>query len=301
MRNLGFDYYTKTTRPDDPRPALGESLFRALRDSAEVTDPGGKGTDFGHIMAGLDAQNWAARTLPTGSGGTGLDVVTWLGDIGGGGGMLAMNRGGAMAPHDPDATAYGKFALAHDYGASINIEGDMAGTVGVEVSPDRPFSASLAAYLNATEAGGERFNQRAQLFLEFLGGTVVDGQLTDEDALIDKLAGQCETFGTIYAITRMQSKGVGTPATVRATGRHIAGASREAATIYVKTLAAALRDPKQPIKAKAAMDPGVCAEASAPTAQFELAALAMEAAEGAKDGADWAERELDKERRRQGW
>jgi hypothetical protein len=65
MRNIGFDYYTKTTRPDDPRPALGESLFLALRNSAEVTDPAGKGTDFGHIMAGLDAQNWAARTLPT--------------------------------------------------------------------------------------------------------------------------------------------------------------------------------------------------------------------------------------------
>jgi|JI10StandDraft_1071094.scaffolds.fasta_scaffold12139_8 hypothetical protein len=301
MRNIGFDYYTKTTRPDDPRPALGESLFLALRNSAEVTDPAGKGTDFGHIMAGLDAQNWAARTLPTGSGGTGLDVVTWLGDIGGGGGMLAMNRGGAMAPRDPDATAYGKFSLPHDYGASVNIEGDIAGTVGVEVSPDRPFSASLAAYLNATEEGGERYNQRAQLFLEFLGGTVVDGKLADESALIDKLADQCETFGTIYAITRMQSKGAGTPATVRETGRHIAGASREMATIYVKTLAAALSDPKKPIQAKADMDPGVTAAAPAPTTQFELAALAMEAAEGAKDGAEWADREFDKERRRQGW
>src|SRR5207253_9211096 len=45
MRNNAFSIYTASMSPDDPRPIIGQSLFSALKKSAEVKDPSGKYND----------------------------------------------------------------------------------------------------------------------------------------------------------------------------------------------------------------------------------------------------------------
>ena len=276
MRNRGFDYYTKTPRPGDPRPALGQSLFEALRGSPEVTDPGGHHTDFGHIIIGLDSRNWAARKLPTGTGGTGLDVVTWLGDIGGGAGMLAMRRGGAMGKASPTKRAIDMFPASQDYGASVNIEGDMAGTVGVQIRDGQTLTSALEEYLTGCGEGGARYDQRVELFLTYLGGEVSGGALVNQAALVDQLAAQIWTFGTVYALSRLKDKGLGTASTIRESGKHIEGASHEMAAIYVAALVAGLADPSRNVTADASMDPGPTPAAAAAADAFESVAQALE-------------------------
>ena len=104
-RNEGFQRFTRPseepalTVPVDVRPMLDCGLFEALRDSPEVTDPGGRHVDVGHLVIGLDARfdpafkNEAIFKASVGPitkdvpmGGTGLECVTWLGDLGGGAG-----------------------------------------------------------------------------------------------------------------------------------------------------------------------------------------------------------------------
>jgi hypothetical protein len=235
LRGLGqrgqrdAEHRLRLLHEDDARPTIrgrpwARALFLALRNSAEVTDPAGKGTDFGHIMAGLDAQNWAARTLPTGSGGTGLDVVTWLGDIGGGGGMLAMNRGGRDGTPRPRRDRLRQVLPRPRLRCQRQHRGRYR-------RHRRCRGVSRSTLLRVPRGVLERHGRRRGALQpagpssssSSSGAPSSTAKLADESALIDKLAGDCETFGTIYAITRMQSKGAGTPATVRETGRHIAG------------------------------------------------------------------------------
>ncbi len=95
LRNKMFQNYTYSFEPDDPRSLIGNDLYQFLLSSAEVKEANSKGIDFGHLMIGLDARNsYLARetAYPLHGGGTGLEIVTWLGDLGGGAGMLAIKR-----------------------------------------------------------------------------------------------------------------------------------------------------------------------------------------------------------------
>jgi hypothetical protein len=272
MRNLAFRLYTAQLAPDDPRPLIGSSLFLALRASAEVKDPKGHYVDFGHLIIGLDSRNWASRriNIPT-QGGTGHAITTWLGDLGGGAGMLAINRG-----LDGRVT---KRALSHfkggSYGTAINLEGDIAGVVGVELTPGQKLADALKAYLiPPKEDTQSRWNRRAQLMLESLGGTVKNGVLDNEIELIAKTGRQIEDFACWYAATRLKGNGQKLTANVcRNVGYHIAGAANEMATIFIVTLVWALADPKRDIDAqRTGYDPDPTPAAT--TAPYQLETLA---------------------------
>lgn len=293
MRNKGFNYYTKHSTPDDPRDALGPNLFMALRDSAEVKDPNGKHTDFGHILIGVETQDWLGQ-LPTLTGGNGNEVVTWLGDLGGGAGMLAMKRGGIASKPQPNLSAYSIFNTSHDYGASINVEGDIAGTVGITLKEGKTFSEVLEEYLvGADGSGGGNYDQRATLFLSSIGGIVKDDKLQNKDALVSKLTGQFVSFGQFYSLTRAKDKSHFnvSPKTLRAAGKHMIGSANEVATIFVSMIEEGITHPEKNIRASKSMDPGVTPEASEPTSQFEIAAIALEKME---EGEKWARDEYNK-------
>ena len=249
MRDGAFQAYTASQTPDDPRPILGESLVAALRDSAEVADPGGRSTDVGHLLIGLDARDTASSNIPFPSqGGTGMAIVTWLGDLGGGAGMLAMKRGLDGLTTKP--------ALDHfkgsDYGAPVNLEGDVAGVVGVQIMPGQTLTGALASYLSSTKGDAtSRWSQRAKMMLESLGGKVSGGTLTNQASLVQQLADQIEDFGCWYATTRLLDKGKALTGTgVRNVGAHLHGASAEIAEIFVATLVYGLTHPDSPLDAK---------------------------------------------------
>lgn len=276
MRNVAFQIYTASTTPDDPRPIIGKSLFAALKASAEVKDPKGRYVDFGHLIIGLDSRGFAARNLPIPSqGGSGQEINTWLGDLGGGAGMLAMKRG-LQGQVKKRALSHFK---GHDYGAVVNVEGDIAGVVGVEIQPDQTLAQALRAYLLPPKTDKDsRWNRRAQLMLESLGGEVEQGALANQSTLVTELAGKIESFGCWYAATRLKDKGRSlTPTMCRKVGRHIAGAAREVADIFVHTLVWAMADPKRNVDAlKAGHDPEPSPEGDSVPYQLESLATSLE-------------------------
>ena len=192
-RNEGFQRFTRPseepalTVPVDVRPMLDCGLFEALRDSPEVTDPGGRHVDVGHLVIGLDARfdpafkNEAIFKASVGPitkdvpmGGTGLECVTWLGDLGGGAASLAIKRVGA-----PATSASTVFA-GSDYGGSINLEGDVAAfvvagggaaLVAPTFAPGTRLSDALTAYLSPS-APSAAWNTRVSSFLTMYNGTL---------------------------------------------------------------------------------------------------------------------------------
>ncbi|HUQ08024.1 MAG TPA: hypothetical protein VM261_36260 [Kofleriaceae bacterium] len=301
MRNTAFQIYTASRAPDDPRPIIGQSLFAALKGSAEVKDPGGKYNDVGHMLIGLDSRSWTAShvNIPS-QGGTGQAINTWLGDLGGGAGMLAMKRG-----LDGKVT---KPAIDHfkgsDYGGVVNLEGDIAGVAGVQIKPGQTLTDALRAYLlPPKEDAGSRWNHRAQLMLESLGGTCAAGKLTNEAALVAIVAAQIRDFGCWYAATRLKDKGKSlTPDMCRNVGHHVEGAGHEMAEIFVKTLEWAMGDPKRNADATKA---GITVPVTAPSTdvpyQLESIAKGLEAAKTAGDWMNDAGKWLDGQRKSWGF
>lgn len=134
-----------------------------------------------------------------------------------------MNRG---LDGDPTKRALRHFKRS-DYGGTVNLEGDVAGVVGVELAPDQKLADALRAYLlPPKEDKTSRWNKRAQLMLESLGGHVVSGVLANEVELITKVGGQIEAFACWYSGTRLKDKGGKlTPTMCRNVGHHVTGAS----------------------------------------------------------------------------
>ena len=121
-RNLAFNAFTGNfSKPKDPRPYLGEDLFELLVQSPEVTD-GSRTFDWGHAIIGMDARRrFSSRGLALINGSTGLESVTWIGDLGGGAGKLAWDR-----VNHPNTRALDKFRGSH-FGGRTNLEGDIGG------------------------------------------------------------------------------------------------------------------------------------------------------------------------------
>src|SRR5205814_2330484 len=109
--------------------------------------------------------------IPT-QGGTGLEISTWLGDLGGGAGMLAVNRVTA-----PSTRAVTKFR-GLDFGGSPNLEGDIAGymassTTGsleLAIPPGGMIADALQTYLSPV-AAGTAWNSRCTNFIQAMGGS----------------------------------------------------------------------------------------------------------------------------------
>jgi hypothetical protein len=260
VRNLGFQTYTASTTPDDPRSCLRCGMFDALRGSQDVVD-GTRRVDFGHLIIGMDARrSYIARNIPIPSqGATGLAISTWVGDLGGGAGMLALSRVTTPTRRAVD------FFRGTDFGGSINLEGDVAGyavaptaaspgTLGApQIAPGGMIADALDAYFfpptPAPGASPSGWNSRCTTFLQMMGGTFAGGALTNRAAVISALAPQIQAFACWYLVNRLRQTGRLTLTILESASLHVDGAGREVAEVFVDALDDCARHPSRPLQA----------------------------------------------------
>jgi len=267
IRNIGFLTYTGGNLPPDPRPALtGTTLFDDLQGSQSIHDRG-RGIDVGHVLIGVETRNsFAMRNVPlAGQGGTGIEIVTWLGDLGGGAASLARRR--VTAPRTSVEIIFNN--STSDYGVMDNLEGDAGGyLVACGSSPGgapsygtgKGVADAVANYLPLTSAA--QWSTRAVRFTTALGGTVDPTGITNVATLISDLTDKLYDFAVWYAATRWVPSGelLGAAATTACT--HMRGAAQEVATVFVSTLSRAILRPGSTIQAAgpypAPSAPAVC-------------------------------------------
>jgi hypothetical protein len=243
VRNLAFQIYTASGQPDDPRTILDCGIFDALIRSAEVTDKSRK-VDVGHLMIGLDARrSWSARAIniPT-QGGTGLEISTWLGDLGGAAGMLSIRR-----VKDPTIRAV-RFFRGSDFGGEVNLEGDIAAYLvaadaTVTTKPSAPSFKAGQSIADAVEdylspkGAGPKWNARCTSFLAMLGGQfTAKGTLSNKATLTDELSDKIEGFGEWYMVNRLRQTNRLDRATMLGGSKHLHGGSHEVAQVFVDVL-----------------------------------------------------------------
>lgn len=271
-RNRGFTIFTGFGTPPDPRPALG-TLFTDLQASQDIRD-GGHAVDVGHALIGMESHtNAGARTVPIPSqGGTGLEIVTWLGDLGGGAANLTWRRaaGGAAAGRSV-STVFS--ATGSDYGASINLEGDIAGyLIGSGASlaaPTFPRGSGVADlfadYLPIGRLSRIQHARRCRDFLTILGGRLAAPpatRLSNRSAVVRSLATKIHDFAAAYMLQRyIVGQGQDRSRVERAC-RLLAGTATEVATAFVLALEHGVRSTRTAVRGRppwpAASHPGTC-------------------------------------------
>jgi hypothetical protein len=257
-RNEGFQRFTRPsedpakTVPPDVRTALDCGLFKALQDSQDIVDPGGRQVDFGHLIIGLDARNDPALTkevsypvdvgplsINIGLGGTGTELVTWLGDLGGGAASLAAKR------VDVPATNASTVFTGSDYGGSINLEGDVAASVVATgsssavtapvIAAGKSLSDALEDYL-APAGPGAAWNNRATTFLTMNGAKFdASNTLTNRAALVTAFSKKIQEFACNYLASRVKDSHL-TYAKAKAASLHVPPSSEEVAAAFVDAL-----------------------------------------------------------------
>jgi hypothetical protein len=255
IRNYGFLTYTGGNLPADPRPALGDALFSDLQQSQSIHDRGW-GIDIGHVLIGLETRCSVVMrnvSLPSGiGGGTGLEIVTWLGDLGGGAASLARRR--VTAPRTSVQIIFNN--TTSDYGVMDNLEGDVGGYMvacgtnpgGAPIfSPGKGVADVIADYLPI--ASNQQWISRASRFAIALGATISLVGITNTQSVINNLVPKLYDFAVWYAATRWIPSGelMGSAAINSCT--HMKGAAREVATVFVAALSRAIANSRNPIHA----------------------------------------------------
>ncbi|HEX2095070.1 MAG TPA: hypothetical protein VHG28_21905 [Longimicrobiaceae bacterium] len=206
VRNLGFQTFVarRYGSGDDPRPCLRCGLFESLKRSGDAG-----GVDMGHVLIGMSARmRFLSRVPPMpGMGATGLELTTWVGDLGGAAARLALDR-----VKDPSAAA-SKYFRGKDYGATSNLEGDVAAYLVAAKSPTRvdapaiPPGGLIADALESFFVKGTGRAARCRNFLAMLGGTVAGGRLANHAEVRDRMAGKLSTFGVSYLTNFQRQRG----------------------------------------------------------------------------------------------
>jgi uncharacterized protein DUF4157 len=255
-RNEGFQRFTRPSEdpakstPPDVQTAFDCGLLKALQDSQDVIDPSGRQVDFGHLVIGLDARSDPALAnnikypvnplVSIDMGGTGTEVVTWLGDLGGAAASLALRR-----VTTPSTSAKVVFT-GTDYGGPINLEGDVAGSVVATASPSavtapifnpgRRLSGALDDYLSPS-APSAAWRNRATTFLE-MNGAVFDalGALTNRSTLVAAFAKKIQDFACNYLASRVRDKKVTVADAKAAAASRVVSSAEEVATTFVDAL-----------------------------------------------------------------
>ena len=228
--------------PINPQQILGNLIYQKLRDSPEVTN-GSIGVDWGHIIIGLEARlGFCAREMDTPlHESSGREITTWIGDIGGGAGMLAHKR-----VANPNKRAIDMFnGSSHDFGGWLNIEGDIAAymvgrnTNSFDATPsfglnDNQYIAdAVQSYLLPQPSPtGSEWNSRGTIFLRMLGGTIVNNRLTNEESLVNNLAEEVEDFAENYVINMATGQNVD----LFEASKHLKGASKEVTSLFINAL-----------------------------------------------------------------
>lgn len=249
IRNLGFTIFTGFGMPPDPRKALGTRLTADLQASQDVRDRGGRLIDVGHTMIGMESRTSAAArnlTIPT-QGGTGLEIVTWLGDLGGGAANLAWRRaaGGSVARR---SVSHVFNSNGSDYGASINLEGDVAGyLVGTRVGSGlvepliggpTGIADAFENYLPSGRGSSARYDARARDFLGIMGARFNGGAMTNRADVVSEIAEKIADFSQAYMLQRYIVGQGRSRSRVETACTHVIGASGEIAEVFVSALEA---------------------------------------------------------------
>lgn len=240
LRNLGFNVYLRGRPGPDPTGLLGEDLARRLKDSTELAHEGSL-VDVGHVFVGLEARlSPSARRLTVlAQGGTGLELATWVGDLGGAAGLLAVGRLDA-----PRLRARDLLFAPGFYDLKTNLEGDLAGWLvgrdpraGLRPAPPLASCATVPEALERYLAGPRSdFSRRHRLFLGMIGGDCVEGRLANRDALLKAVRAKLEAFASFYLIYRLRHLGRLSGSAARGAARHVRGAAAEIAQIFVGLL-----------------------------------------------------------------
>ncbi|WP_249351288.1 hypothetical protein [Corallococcus exiguus] len=242
VRNEAFNGYTFSSEPEDPRPLLKNNLFESMRQSRDVQE-GDRFIDFSHLIIGMDARrSGLARgmAIPM-HGGTGLEICTWLGDLGGGASMLAKDR-----TTSPNAPVLKRFT-GLSFGDSNNLEGDVAGYLvardksvdkgpsALEIPEGKWIADVLEEYLSPGSPGTE-WTDRCTIFLKMMGGEFKGYKLSNRDALIDRLARPVAEFGSLYLLNRLRQTNRLTASLLETSYLHLVGTAREVAQVFVSAL-----------------------------------------------------------------
>ncbi len=245
LRNAGFKLYLcNPVDPINPENILGSTLFLKLRCKPEIKH-GNHWVDWGHIIIGLEARlKWCSREidipLPPHET-SGLEITTWIGDIGGGAGMLAYKR-----ISNPNKRAIDMFNDPNDFGGAFNIEGNMAAyligrnTTTIDQAPnlfisDEQYIAdAVQAYLlpQPTNQGSEYY-MRGRTFLKMLGGELDGaGNLVNEHPLAKRLSKKVQDFAEYYIVNLSTSNSVN----FQEVSKHLQGASLEMTYLFINAL-----------------------------------------------------------------
>jgi hypothetical protein len=267
-RNEGFNHFTRpsasdvaSTVPPDVRAILCCGLFEALYNNQDWHDDATqRAIDFGHVVIGLDARfdsaalnanvTYEAKVMgftvkTVDMGGSGFEVVTWLGDLGGGAGSLSRIRGdGAPASGDILSYVFAKEPPGNsDYGGFINLEGDVGAAViasGSSTALGTPTAARLSDALRDYLTPGAAWDSRAKAFLSMYGATFdASGVLTNRDTLVRGYAQKVAAFACNYIASRVNDKRI-TLDKGKAAAFHVVGVANEVAAVFIDTLVAAL-------------------------------------------------------------
>jgi hypothetical protein len=240
-RNTGFQIFLarRYTAADDPRrcPRVGAALFSSLKLSQDV-----RGVDMGHALIGLNARMRRASReleLPL-TGSSGLEITTWVGDLGGATARLALDR-----VRRPAATPHPYFA-GTDYGAPSNLEGDVAAYVigsgpGSKVGPLSPATTPLVAdALRDYFVRGIGFRDRCQRFLRMNGAVIARSTLSNATPVRQSMAAKFVAFGGLYLINFGRQHGLSTPAMLAARG-NLTGAGEAVAAFFLDRIVRCMR------------------------------------------------------------
>ena len=204
------------------------------------------GVDWGHVIIGMQARlSICARELPIlfpPTHASGLEITTWVGDIGGGAAMLAFRR-----VTTPNKRAIDMFNDQNNFGGWFNIEGDISAylvgrdvssfdhTPSVEYTNDRYVADIVESYLLPQPAPlNSDFNKRGLLFLAMLGGEIDEhGNLTNEEDVVKNVKITIQDFAEYYLVN--MSLG-GTAVDFAQTSRYLGGASLEMAYLLINSL-----------------------------------------------------------------
>lgn len=204
-RNYAFQGFVakRYGSDDDPRPCIGCGLYLSLKRSGDAG-----GVDMGHVLIGMSARMRVFSRYPTipPTGSTGLEVTTWVGDLAGAAARLAMDR-----TKDPGTPA-SKYFRGRDYGATSNLEGDIAGYLVAtpsRLSPGPPEirSGLIADALHGYFVIGINRRDRCRTFLSILGGKLSGGKLTNHAEIRAMMAGKLYSFGRMYMAKYQHQRG----------------------------------------------------------------------------------------------
>ncbi|SET51881.1 Outer membrane protein OmpA [Nitrosomonas marina] len=206
------------TPGNDPRSALGNTLFGALQSSQVVA-----GIDLGHLMTGLDSMltpqdvelDFGRFVFVTGLANE--EWATWAGDVGSAAANFTLDTVYGTVGRQTEIDYYQRFASDTDMmgnldAFAIRAAANPGGTPDSKLMrafrPRGRLSEILLQYyrLTQTQLGSERVNSVRQ-FVEAYGGIVSGTAITNRAVLEANLLPSIEEFAGLFATQELLQRG----------------------------------------------------------------------------------------------